>query len=92
MILTELLPRLNNRLTGSGNAIGDLRIKGGRVITLDGLGDQFSGKYRITQATHSFGNGGYRTGFQVRKEIWFGGIPTPSGISGLFRVQGQTFK
>jgi hypothetical protein len=91
-ILTELLPRLNNRLTGSGNAIGDLRIKGGRVITLDGLGDQFSGKYRITQATHSFGSSGYRTAFQVRKEIWFGGIPTPTGASGLFRVQGQTFK
>jgi hypothetical protein len=88
-ILTELLPRLNNRLTGTGNTIGDLRIKAGRVIDLQGLGEQFSGKYRITSATHTIGSSGFKTGFQVRKEIWFGGIPTPKGVGGLFRIQGQ---
>lgn len=88
-ILTELLPRLNNRLTGAGSTIGDLRIKAGRVIDLQGLGDQFSGKYRITSATHTIGQGGFKTGFQVRKEIWFGAIPKPKGVGGLFRIQGQ---
>lgn len=88
-ILSELLPRLNNRLTGSGSSIGDPRIKAGNVINFEGLGDQFSGLYRITSATHSLDSGGYRTNFQVRKEVWFGSIPLPKGPSGLVRVQGQ---
>jgi len=89
-ILTELLPRLNNRLTGSGSTIGNPQIKAGRVINLIGLGSQFSGLYRITSATHTFDGSGYRTNFKVRKEVWFGGIPVPSGPGGLLRVQGQS--
>lgn len=88
-ILTELLPRLNNRLTGTGNTIGNPQIKAGRVINLAGLGSQFSGLYRITSATHTFDGSGYKTGFKVRKEVWFGGIPVPKGPGGLVRVQGQ---
>lgn len=90
-ILQELLPRLNNRLTGSGSTIGDPRIKAGRVINLEGLGAQFSGLYRITSATHTLDGGGYRTSFEVRKEVWFGSIPLPKGPGGLVRVQGQSF-
>jgi len=88
-ILTELLPRLNNRLTGSGSTIGNLKIKAGKVINLIGLGSQFSGLYRITSATHTLDGSGYRTNFKARKEVWFGGIPVPSGPGGLLRVQGQ---
>jgi uncharacterized protein len=88
-ILTELLPRLNNRLTGSGSTVGDLRIKAGRVINLEGLGEQFSGLYRITSATHTMDGGGFRTAFGVRKEVWFGSIPLPKGASGAIRAQGQ---
>lgn len=87
-ILSELLPRLNNRLTGSGSCIGDPRVKAGRVIRLDGLGDQFSGLYRITSATHTFDTGGYRTSFQLRKEVWFGSIPLPKA-GRVVRVQGE---
>jgi len=89
-ILTELLPRLNNRLTGSGSTIGNPQIKAGRVINLLGLGTQFSGLYRITSATHTFDGSGYRTSFKVRKEVWFGSIPVPKGAGGLVRVQGQS--
>ncbi|MGB9180933.1 MAG: hypothetical protein WCB68_17000 [Pyrinomonadaceae bacterium] len=89
-ILSELLPRLNNRLTGSGGTIGDLRIKAGRVINLENLGEQFSGLYRITSATHTLDGSGLRTSFQVRKEVWFGSIPIPRSASGLLRVQGQS--
>ena len=88
-ILSELLPRLNNRLTGSGTTIGNPAIKPGKVINLVGLGSQFGGLYRITSATHTFDGGGYKTSFKVRKEVWFGGIPVPKGLSGLLRVQGQ---
>lgn len=88
-VLSELLPRLNNRLTGSGSTIGDPRIKAGAVINLEGLGEQFSGLYRIKSATHTLDSGGYRTTFELRKEVWFGSIPLPKGPSGLLRVQGQ---
>ncbi len=88
-ILSELLPRLNNRLTGTGSTIGNPAIKPGKVINLTGLGGQFSGLYRITSATHTFDGSGYKTSFKVRQEVWFGGIPVPTGPSGLLRVQGQ---
>ncbi len=91
-ILSELLPRLNNRLTGSGSTLGDPRIKAGRVINLDGLGDQFGGLYRVTSATHTIDSSGYKTQFDMRKEVWFGSIPVPKGASGLVRVQGQTIR
>jgi hypothetical protein len=88
-ILGNLLPRLNNRLTGAGSTIGDPRVKAGRVINLEGLGGQFSGLYRITSANHTLDSGGYRTNFNVRKEVWFGSIPVPKSPSGLLRIQGQ---
>jgi hypothetical protein len=89
-ILTELLPRLNNRLTGTGSSVGNPAIKAGKVINLLGLGSQFSGLYRITSATHTFDGSGYKTSFKVRKEVWFGSIPVPKGPGGLLRVQGQS--
>ena len=87
-ILTELLPRLNNRLTGSGSTIGDPRIKASKVINFEGLGS-FSGLYRVTQATHTLDSSGYKTSFQARKEVWFGSIPVPKGVGGIARVNGQ---
>jgi hypothetical protein len=88
-ILGELLPRLNNRQTGSGSTVGDPRIKSGMVINLDGLGDQFGGLYRVTNATHTFGSSGYKTSFQARKEVWFGGLAKPKSVAGAFSIQRQ---
>jgi phage protein D len=90
VILSKLLSRLNQRLTGSGSTIGDPRIQAGKVLLLEGLGKQFSGLYRITSATHSIdGSSGYRTHFEVRKEIWFGSIPMlEQGAVGP-RLQGE---
>lgn len=76
-IISELIPKLNKRLTGSGSTIGDPRIQAGIVMKLEGLGEEFSGFYRVTSATHSIDSSGYRTSFEVRKEIWFGSIPLP---------------
>lgn len=86
-ILSELLPRLNNRLTGSGSCLGDLRIRAGRIIQLEGLGIEFSGLYRITSATHSLESSGYRTSFEARKEVWFGSVPLPRGAEGLLHMR-----
>ena len=55
--------------------MGDPRIRAGTVLRLEGLGEEFGGLYRVTQATHTLDSGGYRTSFDVRKEIWFGSIP-----------------
>jgi len=88
-ILTELLPKLNNRLTGSGNTVGNPKLKASRVVRLEGLGDQFSGLYRVTSTTHTFDGGGYKTSFQARKEVWFGSIPAPNPSRGLARLQGR---
>ncbi len=61
--------KLNSRLTGSGTAVGDPRIRAGAVIRLEGMGPDFSGDYRVAAATHAIDAGGYRTSFEVRKEI-----------------------
>lgn len=90
-LVSELLPRLNNRLTASGSTVGDPRIRSGIVIDFDGLGDEFGGRYRVTNATHTFDGSGYKTSFDVRKEVWFNSIPKPKGIAQLARVQGMAF-
>jgi phage protein D len=69
VIIHELRNKLNNRLTGSGSAIGDPRIRAGAVIRLEGLGPDFSNDYRVTSATHTIDGSGYRTSFEVKKEI-----------------------
>ena len=69
VILNELRTKLNNRLTGSGSCVGDPRIRANEIIRLEGLGPDFSGNYRIKSAAHSIDGSGYRTNFQVFKEI-----------------------
>jgi uncharacterized protein len=69
VIAHELREKLNNRLTGSGSAVGDPRIRAGAMIQIDGIGPDFSGNYRVSSATHTIDGGGYRTNFEVQKEI-----------------------
>jgi phage protein D len=87
-LLSEILPRLNNRLTATGSAVGNPAIKATTVVRFSGLGDQFGGLYRIVSATHTIDGSGYRTNFQARKEVWFGSIPLPKSPSKLLRMQG----
>lgn len=91
-ILSELLPRLNNRLTASGSTMGNPQLRASRMMQVDGIPGQFGGLYRVTSATHTIDGSGYRTQFDARKEVWFGSIPLPKGPSGLVRVQGQTIQ
>lgn len=75
-LMGTLLPRLNKRLTGSGSTVGDPRIEPGGVLRLEGLGEKFGGLYRVTSVTQTLDSGGWRTSFEVRKEIWFAAIAT----------------
>jgi uncharacterized protein len=68
-IVSELRRMLNARLTGSGSCVGDPRIRANEIIRLEGLGPDFSGNYRVKSATHSIDGSGYKTNFQVFKEI-----------------------
>jgi uncharacterized protein len=86
-ILSKLLPKLNQRLTGSGSTVGNPRILAGAVLRMEGLGKEFSGLYRVTSATHTLDSGGYRTSFEVRKEIWFGSAPEGEGFGFTFMGQ-----
>jgi uncharacterized protein len=69
VILSELRRMLNSRLTGSGSCVGNPLIRANEVIRLEGLGPDFSGNYRVKSATHSIDGSGYKTNFQVFKEI-----------------------
>ena len=75
VLVSKLLAKLNNRLTGSGRCVGDPRIQAGSLMRLEGVGKQFGGLYRVTSATHSIDGGGYQTSFELRKEVWFGSVP-----------------
>jgi hypothetical protein len=75
VLVSKLLAKLNNRLTGSGRCVGDPRIQAGTVLRIEGVGRQFGGLYRVTSATHTVDGGGYQTSFELRKEVWFGSIP-----------------
>ncbi len=86
-LMTRLIPKLNERLTGTGSTIGDPRLIAGKVLRLEGLGVEFGGLYRITGTRHTIDSGGYRTSFDVRKEIWFGSIPLPEQGATPVRVR-----
>jgi phage protein D len=69
IIAHELRTKLNNRLTGTGSCVGDPRIRAGAMVRIEGVGPDFSGDYRVSSATHTMDASGYRTNFEVRKEL-----------------------
>jgi hypothetical protein len=68
-ITRKLRDTINNRLTATATAVGDPAIKANAVVQFDGIGPDFSGNYRVTNAHHVIDSEGYRTKFKVRKEI-----------------------
>ena len=82
-LLTELLPRLNNRQAGSGTVVGDPRVRAGEIMNLQSVGDAFGGLYRIKSATHTLDDTGYQTAFEVRKEVWFPSVPALTRAAAL---------
>jgi hypothetical protein len=66
--IAEMKRRVNARVTGSGSAVGDPRIRVGEVIALSNIGPFSDRNYRLTSVTHTLDGGGYRTSFAVRQE------------------------
>ncbi|MDF0664881.1 MAG: contractile injection system protein, VgrG/Pvc8 family [Nitrospira sp.] len=54
-------------ITGEGLCAGRTDLRAGKVITLGGLGKQFSGQYYVTAVSHRCREGGYTTRFTVRR-------------------------
>ena len=52
-------------ISGSGETFGIPEISAGTVITIDGVGEKFSGDYYVTRATHRIGASGYTMSFDV---------------------------
>lgn len=52
----------------SGETIGLPRLRAGRKLQIDGLGERFSGLYYVTETTHTIGGSGYKTTFKARRE------------------------
>ena len=76
-LVSELIPKLNKRLTATGTVLGEPTLRAGDVLRIEGTGEEFGGLYRATSVTHTIDAGGFRTSFGARKEIWFGSIPAP---------------
>lgn len=54
-------------MTGSLEVLGRPGLAPGRSIMIDGCGDLFSGVYGIDRVVHSYGDSGYRTRLEVRR-------------------------
>ena len=56
---------LEGLFEGSGTCIGIPELRAGKMVAIGGVGRRFSGKYRLRRVTHTIGEGGYRTSFEV---------------------------
>lgn len=54
-------------MDGSGECDGNPKIRAGKMITITGLGDKYSGEYYVVHANHSVDKNGYYTSFKVKK-------------------------
>jgi phage protein D len=55
-------------VTGTGSTVGLTKLRAGSVIDVGGLGERFSGRYFVTETTHTIGDSGYTTQFGCRRE------------------------
>jgi phage protein D len=55
-------------VTATGSTVGLPRLRAGSVIEVGGLGERFSGRYFVTDTTHTVGDSGYTTQFGCRRE------------------------
>lgn len=62
----ELTRRSMDFLTGYGSCIGNPDIKASKLITIKNVGEKISGDYYVVSCEHIYGNGGYKTLFEVK--------------------------
>lgn len=62
----ELIKASDTLIEGKVECIGLPQIRTGVSVILDKMGERFSGKYYVTETTHTVNNSGYRTSFSVK--------------------------
>jgi hypothetical protein len=87
-LLANLIEKLNQRLTGTASVVGNTHLRPGGVVRLEGVGSLFGGPYRITGVNHTLDTSGFRTSFEVRKEVWFDGAHLSRGLASAARGSG----
>jgi phage protein D len=65
----EIKKSLNAYIQGTLECVGDPRLRPGVGMEIAGLGEAFSGNYRAVSARHTFGDGGYKTTLEVRRDL-----------------------
>jgi uncharacterized protein len=65
----ELNKVSDNLITGSGSTVGTPELAPGQILELKGVGTRFSGRYFVTKVTNSIDGNGYKTSFNVRKNV-----------------------
>lgn len=60
-----LMRLLEGVLEGRGECVGNPRIRAGEQISVSGIGNRFSTVYKVSKATHTIDDRGYRTSFEV---------------------------
>lgn len=64
-LLEESLKRL---VTCTGTTVGLPDLRAGQFVHICGVGSRFSGRYFVTDTTHTIGESGYTTRFNARRE------------------------
>jgi uncharacterized protein involved in type VI secretion and phage assembly len=55
----------NAFIQAEGTCLGNPAVHAGAIVELKGIGQRFSGRYRITHALHRYDDSGYRTDFTI---------------------------
>jgi phage protein D len=55
-------------ITASGRTVGLPDLRAGSVLTIEGVGQRFSGRYLVTGTQHQLSTSGYTTAFDCRRE------------------------
>jgi phage protein D len=65
----ETLERMaKGMVKASGSTVGLPNLRAGTYLEIGELGDLFSGRYYVTETTHTISDSGYTTNFSARKE------------------------
>ena len=68
-IAVQTLQQISKGLvTATASTVGLPTLRAGNVVEIGGLGERFSGRYYVTDTTHTIGEGGYTTQFGCRRE------------------------
>lgn len=91
-----LLQLLEGLFEGSGSCIGLPQLRAGDLIEIQGVGQRFGGKYRLSRVTHTIDEGGYQTQFEVTQrgnstflQSLRGKLGAPSAPDGQEPIQGM---